>query len=146
ALEYASEFPYVVDRPMLEHGRERFNIYCAVCHGRGGDADGMIVRRGYLKPPSYHTDDARGYHPGGRKVPLRDVPVGYFFAVMSRGYGGMPDYAEQVSVDDRWAIAAYIRVLQYSRRVPAADLTDADREKLSNTGQPKTGAEGNHGR
>jgi mono/diheme cytochrome c family protein len=145
APDYATEFPYPVDKPMLERGRERFNIYCSVCHGRIGDGDGMIVRRGYLKPPSYHTDDARGYHPSGRNVPLRDVPVGYFFAVMTRGYGGMPDYAEQIPVDDRWAIAAYIRVLQYSQHVPAGELTDADRERLRAADQPKNGAEGTDG-
>jgi mono/diheme cytochrome c family protein len=121
APDYATEFPYVVDEPMLKRGRERFNIYCAVCHGRTGYADGMIVQRGYLKPPSYHEKR------------LREMPVGRMFQVITRGYGGMPDYAGQVPVDDRWAIVAYIRVLQYSQNAPAADLTDENRLKLKET-------------
>jgi mono/diheme cytochrome c family protein len=141
APDYATEFPYPVDEAMLTRGRERFNIYCAACHGRAGNGDGKIVERGYLKPPSYHTDDSRGLRRSGKMVPLRDAPVGYFFGVITHGYGGMPDYAEQVPVDDRWAIIAYIRVLQYSQNVPAAELTDADRAKL----RTSNGAEGNGG-
>jgi len=128
--KYVTEFPYPVDEPMLRRGRERFNIYCSVCHGRGGDGDGKVVLRGYLKPPSFHTDFSRGYARWKKDVSLRDVPVGYIFEVMTRGYGAMPQYAEMIPPDDRWAIIAYVRTLQFSRNVPADKLTDEDRERL----------------
>jgi mono/diheme cytochrome c family protein len=132
APEYATDFPYSVDESMLSRGRERFNIYCAACHGRAGYGDGKIVLRGYLKPPSYHEQR------------LRDMPVGRVFHVITHGYGGMPDYAEQIPLDDRWAIVAYIRVLQYSQNVPAADLSDIDRAKIREA-EAKTRAEGHRG-
>src|SRR5262245_45857932 len=99
--KYVTEFPYPVDEPMLRRGRERFNIYCSVCHGRGGDGDGKVVQRGYLKPPSYHTDLSRGYTRWKKEVSLRDVPVGYIFEVITKGYGGMPEYAEMIPPNDR---------------------------------------------
>ena len=132
APDYATEFPYPVDEAMLNRGQERFNIYCAACHGRAGYADGKIVARGYLKPPSYHEKR------------LLDMPVGRMFEVISRGYGGMPDYSEQVAVDDRWAIVSYIRALQYSQSVPAADLTDSDRAKIRDA-ESNAKTEGNRG-
>jgi mono/diheme cytochrome c family protein len=119
---FATEFPRPVDVPMLKRGRERFNVYCAVCHGRTGHGDGMIWRRGYAKPPSFHDDR------------LRTMPVGQIFDVITRGFGAMPDYAEQIPVDDRWAIVAYVRALQYSQNVPAGDLSDADRARLRKPG------------
>lgn len=102
--------PFPVDRAVLERGRERFNIYCAPCHARTGDGNGMIVQRGYRRPPSYHTDR------------LRKMPIGHFFDVMTNGFGAMPDYREQVNPHDRWAIAAYIRALQLSQYAPASLL------------------------
>jgi mono/diheme cytochrome c family protein len=132
APDYATEFPYPVTPAMLGRGRERFNIFCAVCHGRTGYGDGKVVQRGYLKPPSFH--DQR----------LREMLVGRFFVVISHGYGGMPDYAEQIPADDRWAIVAYVRALQLSQNVPQADLTDAEKTKLRDSGEPK-GAEGKGG-
>ena len=84
-------------------GQQRFNIYCSPCHGEAGDGNGMVVQRGYKHPPSYHIDR------------LRKAPLGYFFDVMTNGFGAMPDYAEQVPAKDRWAIAAYIRALQLSQ-------------------------------
>ncbi len=99
--------PFPVDRAVLERGRERYNIYCAPCHARTGDGNGMIVQRGYRRPPSYHTDR------------LRNLPLGHFFEVISNGFGAMPDYAAQINVHDRWAIAAYIRALQLSQDAPA---------------------------
>jgi len=128
--KYLTEFPYPVDEPMLRRGRERFNIYCSVCHGRGGDGDGKVVLRGYLKPPSYHTDLSRGYTRWKKDVSLRDVPVGYIFEVITKGYGAMPEYSEMIPPDDRWAIIAYVRALQVSRNVPADKLTDEDRRGL----------------
>jgi hypothetical protein len=130
APDYATKFPSTVTEPMLFRGRERFNVYCAVCHGRTGHGDGMIWRRGYAKPPSYHDER------------LRSMPVGRMFEVITRGYGAMPDHAEQIPVDDRWAIVAYIRALQYSQNVPAGDLTDADRAMLDAGGRSKNATEG----
>jgi mono/diheme cytochrome c family protein len=99
--------PFPVTREVLERGRERFNIYCAPCHSRMGDGNGMIVQRGYRRPPSYHIDR------------LRKAPLGHFFDVMTNGFGAMPDYAAQIAPHDRWAIAAYIRALQLSQNAPA---------------------------
>jgi hypothetical protein len=102
--------PFPVNREVLEHGRERYDIYCAPCHARTGDGNGMIVQRGYRRPPSYHIDR------------LRQAPLGHFFDVISNGFGAMPDYSSQIPVHDRWAIAAYIRVLQFSQNAPASLL------------------------
>jgi cytochrome c553 len=102
--------PFAVNRAVLERGRERFDIYCAPCHGRTGDGNGMIVQRGYTRPPSYHTDR------------LRNAPLGHFFDVITNGFGAMPDYAAQVRARDRWAITAYIRALQLSQNAPASML------------------------
>jgi len=114
----ATVFPFPIDQRVMERGRERFDIYCSPCHGRTGMGDGMIVRRGYRRPPSYHEDR------------LRSVPVGHFFDVITNGFGAMPDYAAQVKVEDRWAIAAYIRSLQQSEHATLADVPAAEREKL----------------
>ena len=100
--------PFPVTREVLERGRERFNIYCAPCHSRTGDGNGVIVQRGYRRPPSYHIDR------------LRRSPLGHFFDVITNGFGAMPDYASQVSVRDRWNIIAYIRALQLSQNAPAS--------------------------
>lgn len=105
-----SEVPFPVTRKVLLRGQERYNIFCAPCHDRAGNGTGMIVRRGYKQPTSFH--DPR----------LRSSQVGYFFNVMTEGFGVMPSYAPQVSMEDRWAIAAYIRVLQYSQNARMADL------------------------
>ncbi len=95
-------FPLRVDAAVMARGQERFNIYCSPCHGRTGQGDGMVVRRGYRRPPSMHQDR------------LRSAPVGHFFDVMTNGFGAMPDYAAQIKAEDRWAIVAYIRALQLS--------------------------------
>ncbi|HEX3104433.1 MAG TPA: cytochrome c [Terriglobales bacterium] len=102
--------PFAVNRAVLERGRERFDIYCAPCHGRTGDGNGMVVQRGYTRPPSYHTDR------------LRNAPLGHFFDVITNGFGAMPDYAAQVRPRDRWAISAYIRALQLSQYAPVSML------------------------
>jgi mono/diheme cytochrome c family protein len=108
-----AELPFPLTREVLRRGRERFDIFCAPCHGRLGDGHGMIVTRGYKQPPSLHTDA------------LRSAQVGHFFDVTTQGFGVMPSYAAQVSVADRWAIAAYIRALQYSQGARLADLPPA---------------------
>lgn len=97
------EFPIPVTKELVDRGQERFNIYCIVCHGPVGAGDGMIVRRGFPKPPTYHDDR------------LRNAPVGHFFDVISNGWGKMNGYAAQVPAGDRWAIVAYIRALQVSQ-------------------------------
>jgi mono/diheme cytochrome c family protein len=114
----ADVFPFAIDDAVMARGQERFNIYCSPCHGRTGQGDGMVVRRGYRRPPTYHQDR------------LRNAPVGHFFDVMSNGFGAMPDYAAQVNVRDRWAIAAYIRALQLSENAKVADVPAAERGNL----------------
>lgn len=101
--------PFPATKEVLERGRERFNIYCSPCHSRIGDGNGMIVQRGFRHPPSFHTPV------------LRQAPLGHFYDVMTNGFGAMPDYAAQVPTNDRWAIAAYIRVLQLSQNASSAD-------------------------
>ena len=102
--------PPPVTQALLERGRERYDVFCAPCHSRVGDGHGMIVQRGYKQPTSYH--DPR----------LVNAPTDYFVQVMTQGFGVMPSYASQVSLDDRWAIAYYIRALQYSQNARLADL------------------------
>ncbi len=99
-------FPFAITRADLERGQERFNIYCSPCHSRIGDGNGMVVRRGFRQAASYHTEK------------LMKAPVGHFFDVMTNGFGAMPSYASRVEPDDRWRIAAYIRVLQFSQFAP----------------------------
>ena len=102
--------PFPVTADVLSRGRERFNVYCAPCHSRVGDGNGMIVQRGYRRPPSYHTER------------LRKAPLGYFFDVMTNGFGAMPDYASQIPPRDRWDIVAYIHALQLSQGATMADI------------------------
>ena len=108
---------------ILLRGQQRFNIYCTPCHSRVGDGGGMIVQRGYKRPPSFH--DQR----------LRNAPLGYFYDLISNGFGGMPDYAAQIKPVDRWAIAAYIRALQLSQKAAESDVAAEDRDKLSKPGE-----------
>jgi mono/diheme cytochrome c family protein len=102
----------------LERGRERFDIYCSPCHSRAGDGDGMVVRRGFPSPPSYHT--AR----------LRNAPDAHFYSVITNGYGAMYSYADRVDARDRWAIVAYIRALQLSQNARVADVPEPERSRL----------------
>lgn len=97
--------PMQITKNDLDRGQERFNIYCSVCHGMTGYGDGIVARRGFNKPSpaSYHQER------------LQNAPVGHFFDVMTNGWGAMPSYASQVSVEDRWRIAAFIRALQLSQ-------------------------------
>jgi mono/diheme cytochrome c family protein len=106
----------------LERGRQRFEIFCAVCHDPTGNGNGKIPERGYTKPPSYITDYSRGFERRGYKVLLRDAPVGYYFEVISKGEGAMADYSAQVTPEDRWKIIAYIRALQLSQHAPLDTL------------------------
>jgi mono/diheme cytochrome c family protein len=113
-----AEFPAPVSRAMIERGHERYDIYCAVCHGRTGESDGIVVQRGFPSPPSLHLPR------------LQDAPAGYFFEVITNGFGVMYPYATRVTPADRWAIAAYIRALQFSRSATLADAEPAARAKL----------------
>ena len=119
----ADTFPFPVDAAMIEKGRERFGVYCTPCHGRLGDGRGMVVRRGFSPPPTFHS------------AYLREIPVGHFYSVITNGYGAMYSYAARIPVDHRWAIAAYIRTLQYSQNADLADLTDDERQKLAEAAQ-----------
>ena len=101
--------PFKTTQADLDRGHERFDIYCAPCHSRTGDGNGMIPQRGFRHPPSYHEER------------LRKAPLGYFFQVMTEGFGAMPDYASQIPPRDRWCIVAYIRALQLSQNATAAD-------------------------
>jgi cytochrome c len=115
------EFPFPVTRELLERGQDRFDAFCSPCHGRTGQGNGMVVQRGLKVPPSFHEDR------------LRTSPVGYYFDVMTNGFGVMLDYRAQVNVEDRWAIAAYIRALQLSQR---ANLTDVPADKVPDLDKP----------
>ena len=94
----------------VQRGRKRYEIFCAPCHGVAGRGDGIVVRRGLRAPASFHVDR------------LRAQPDGYFFDVITSGFGAMPDYAAQVPVADRWAIVAYLRALQLSQHASFADV------------------------
>ena len=103
--------PFPVTDELLARGQQRYNIYCAPCHSRVGDGNGVIPSRGFpRKPPSFHTDR------------LRKVPLGYLFDVTTNGFGSMSDYASQIAPRDRWAIVAYIRALQLNQGATAADV------------------------
>jgi mono/diheme cytochrome c family protein len=110
--------PAPITRAELERGRERFDIYCAECHGRTGDGQGMIVQRGFPAPPTYHSDR------------LRNAPIGHFYDVITNGYGVMYSYAARVEPADRWAIAAYIRALQLAENGTMNDVPEAERNRL----------------
>ena len=108
--DFVTEIPVGVTAELLARGQTQFQVFCSPCHGRTGRGDGMIVQRGFKKPSSYHVDR------------LRQAPIGYFYDVMTNGFGAMSDYSAQVPPQDRWAIAAYVRTLQYSQYAPAADV------------------------
>lgn len=117
--EAAKTFPFPVTQEILARGQERFNIYCSPCHGPLGNGEGMIVQRGLKHPPSFHIDR------------LRDAPPGYFFTVISNGFGVMYDYADRIPVKDRWAIIAYIRALQLSQHATLEDVPADQRQQLA---------------
>lgn len=115
------EFPVFVDKALIDRGEERYKVFCIVCHGPVGNGDGMIVRRGFAKPPTFNDDR------------LRQAPVGHFFDVITNGQGRMNSYASQVPVADRWAIVAYIRTLQISQNPSGQTSTMTN----SNTTTPR---------
>ena len=115
-------FPMAVTADVLKRGQERFNIYCSPCHDRTASGRGMVVRRGFKQPTSLHIDR------------LREAPPGYFFDVMTNGFGAMPDYRSAVQPADRWAIVAYIRALQRSQQGTLADAPPEEAAKLKGGG------------
>jgi mono/diheme cytochrome c family protein len=123
--------PFPVTKEVLERGRERYNVYCSPCHSRIGDGNGFVPTRGFSKkPPSYHIER------------LEKAPIGYFFDVMTNGFGIMLDYSSQISPHDRWCIAAYIRALQLSQHATAADIPQGQSvpSKAPEFVEPGTGA------
>ena len=120
----AETFPYAVDREMIELGRQRYQIYCTPCHGRLGNGQGMVVRRGFSAPPTFHSEY------------FRKKEVGHFFQVITNGHGAMYSYAARIPVDQRWAIVAYIRTLQYSWDANPEDLSPDDKKTLAGLATP----------
>lgn len=118
-----AQSPVPVTMDLLRAGQKSFDIYCAPCHGRTGEGNGMIVQRGFPVPPSYHIER------------LRTAPDGHFFDVITRGIGNMMPYASVIPVDQRWAITAYIRALQLSQNAPVSALSPEERQQLQG-GQP----------
>ena len=111
-------FPFAISHDDLKRGQQRFNIYCSPCHGRLGDGNGMVVQRGLRQAASYHNDR------------LRQEKIGYFFDVITNGFGAMQGYADQVPVRDRWLIAAYVRALQLSQNAKIDDVPADKRGEL----------------
>lgn len=118
----SNNFPLPVNEALLERGEERYKIFCSPCHGLQGDGNGMVAMRGMKHPPSYHDDR------------LRKSPNGYYYDVITNGFGQMYRYSAQIPPRDRWAIVAYVRALQLSRNAHAADLSAEAREKLNSGG------------
>lgn len=136
---FVEEFPFPITNNDLKRGQDRYTIFCAVCHGPLGNGQGKVWERGYLQPTSFHTKkvdekaeanvhnpqglgNSRGYSLWGHTVPMDQAPVGYYFEVITKGYGGMPSYSSQIVPADRWKIIAYIRVLQMSVNTDPAKL------------------------
>lgn len=115
---FLDTIPAAIDVSLLNRGRDRYDIFCSPCHGRLGDGNGMVAQRGLRAPADFHTDR------------LRSVPPGYIFQVISDGYGAMGDYGDQIPVDDRWAIVAYVRALQLSRDASVNDVPANARGQL----------------
>jgi len=123
AGQVVDEYPFPIGRAELARGQERFNIYCTPCHGKLGDGNGMVVQRGLRQAASYHQDR------------LRQEKLGYFYDVITNGFGAMQGYAEQVPVRDRWLIVAYVRALQLSQHASVNDVP-ADRRSALDAPAP----------
>ena len=130
AEDEVDAYPFPITREDLDRGQERFNAFCSMCHGQVGNADGMVVKRGFRKPTSYHTDQ------------LRQAKLGHFFDVITNGWGSMPSYGAQIPPEDRWRIVAYIRALQFSQQATLADVPPEERQKLEGGSSAASGGEG----
>ena len=116
--ELATTLPLELTEEVLVRGGQRYDIFCSPCHDRTGTGNGMIVKRGLKQPPSFHIDR------------LREVPIGHFFDLITNGFGAMYGYADRVPVKDRWAIAAYVRALQFSQGARFDELPPEDQRRL----------------
>lgn len=123
--DLAPSYPFPITADVLRRGRERYTIYCTPCHGQLGNGEGMVVQRGFKRPTSFHIER------------LRNAPPGYFFDVMTNGFGAMQDYSAQIPPQDRWAIAAYIRALQFSQN---ARIDDVPADRRAELDRPAEGA------
>jgi mono/diheme cytochrome c family protein len=127
-------FPVPLDEAALKRGRERFQIFCTACHGMTGEGDGMIVRRGFRRPPSLYDD----------RLQEGTTPAAHFFDVITNGWGAMPDYSAQIPAEDRWKIIAYIRALQLSRRLKLEELSPEEQNRVRTAAQRQQ-SEGHEG-
>lgn len=119
-------FPFPITQAIMERGRERYDIYCSPCHSRVGDGNGMIVKRGYRQAANFHDQK------------YASQTVGHYYDVISHGFGAMPDYGAQIEPPDRWAIAAYIRALQYARNGTRSDVPADQRGQLKDQSEMTT--------
>jgi mono/diheme cytochrome c family protein len=132
---FVATYPVPLTHDMVKRGKQRFEIYCTPCHGLLGRGDGVVVRRGYKAPPTFHQDRVRKQAPG------------YFFDVITNGFGTMPDYSKQITVPDRWAIVAYVRALQLSQNASLTDVPENLRPSLDAppaTNVPEAGRGASH--
>lgn len=165
---FVTELPFEMTEADLVRGQSLYAANCALCHGGAGYGNGKIVERGFLKPPSYHTDPAgtamdaghmtpegkektlpvgysRGFDRYGLRVAIKDAPIGYIYQVIYWGYGGMASHETQLpNVADRWRVAAYVKTLIYSRSVPAGELPATVQAELNGQTAPKPAKDGNH--
>ncbi len=125
--DYAG-FPLAVNEKLLQRGEDRYKVFCTPCHGLQGDGNGIAAVRGMKHPPSYHIER------------LRQAPNGYFYDVITNGFGVMYSYSERISPRDRWAIIAYLRALQLSRNAKVSDLPESLREKVAKSDTSSGGA------
>jgi hypothetical protein len=116
---FVTEIPLPLSMKLLRRGQNRFQVYCAPCHGDLAEGNGMIVQHGFLAPPSFHTEE------------MRSKPAGFYFDVITHGYGAMFSYGDRLAPEDRWAVVSYIRALQLSRRVKFEALNDAEKHELA---------------
>nr|MBN2278173.1 cytochrome c [candidate division Zixibacteria bacterium] len=116
--EFVKENPIPITMELLRRGHERFDIYCSPCHSRLGDGKGIMLSRGYVPPPSFHTDR------------IRSIPDGQIFDVISNGFGNMPSYSHQIPADDGWTIVAYLRALQLSQKAGVDDVPVELRDRI----------------
>ncbi len=116
---FVDENPVEINMPLLQRGQERYDVYCAPCHSRVGDGKGIMTNHGYIPPPTFHSER------------LRDIENGYLFDVISNGVRSMPAYSHQISINDRWAIVAYVRALQRSQNATLEDVPEEKRDQLT---------------
>lgn len=124
-------FPFQITEAEVNRGQERFNVYCGMCHGPSGEGDGMIVRRGFRRPPSFHED----------RLQAGNSNAAHLFDVITNGWGAMPSYADMIPWEDRWRIIAYVRALQLSRRANVADVPENRRGQIGQPGARATPAQ-----